>query len=44
MNPYTLKEELRHGLSCHILLVGCQNGHLGELINNQKNEVIAMLG
>ena len=44
MNPYILKEDLGHGLSCDSILAGCQNGHLRELINNHKNVVIAMLG
>jgi hypothetical protein len=39
-----LKEEIRHGLNCDILLARCQNGHLGEPINNHNNVVISMLG
>lgn len=43
MDPYTLKEEVGHGLNCDILLVSCQNGHFREPINNRKNTVIDML-
>ena len=39
-----LKEELSCGLNCDILSAGYQNGHIGELINNYKNSIIAMLG
>jgi hypothetical protein len=42
--PYTLKEYLGGGLDCDTLLVGGQNGHLRESINNHKYTVIAMLG
>ena len=45
MNPYSLKQDLSHGLNCDILFAGSQNGHhLGEPINNQKNVVIVVLG
>jgi hypothetical protein len=39
-----VKEDIFCGLSCNILLISYQNDHLRELINNQKNEVVAMLG
>ena len=43
MNPYTLKEDLGHGLSHDILLESYQNGHFREPINNHNNAVVAML-
>ena len=44
MNPYMLKEEIGCGLIYDIILVGYQNGHLRELINNHKNAVVSILG
>jgi hypothetical protein len=44
MNPNTLKEELNSGLDYDALLLGCQNCHLRELINDHEDIVITMLG
>jgi hypothetical protein len=44
MNPNTFKEELSGGLGCDSLLVGCQNFHLRESINDHKDTIIPMLG
>jgi hypothetical protein len=40
----SLKEDLGSGLYCDALLVGNQNRHLREAINNHKNTVISPLG
>jgi hypothetical protein len=44
MYPDLLKEELGSGLYCDALLAGNQNRHLREVINNQKNTAISLLG
>jgi hypothetical protein len=44
MNPNTLKEDLSIDLGCDALLVGCENFHLRESINNHEETIITMLG
>jgi hypothetical protein len=44
MYPDSFKEDLGSGLCCDALLVGNQNFHLREAINNHKNKVISPLG
>lgn len=44
MNPNTLKEENNSGLCCDIILVGCQNGHLRDVMNNHKYTSFDILG
>ena len=39
----SFKEDLGSGLSSDVLLAGGQNRHLGKVINNHKNTVIASL-
>jgi hypothetical protein len=39
-----LEEELGSDFCYDTLLVGCQNGHFRELINNQKYAILTMLG
>jgi hypothetical protein len=44
VNPNMCKEDIGGVLGCDALLVGCQNCHLGELINEHEDIVIPMLG
>jgi hypothetical protein len=44
MNPNMFKEDLSGGLNCDALLVGCQNYHLRESINDHEDTFIPMLG
>jgi hypothetical protein len=43
MNPHTLKEDLSSGLDYGTLLIGCQNCHLRESINDHEDTVITSL-
>jgi hypothetical protein len=44
MNSNMLKEEIGSGLGCDTLLVGCQNCHLRESINDHEDTIITILG
>ena len=44
MNPNTLEQDINGTLYHDTLLARCENGHLGQLTNNRKYTVIAMLG
>jgi len=41
--PLSFKEEFSSGFGYDILLAGCHNGHLSELIDDHKNTIISML-
>jgi len=44
MNPNMFKEELGGGLDYDSLLVGYQNYHLRESINDHKDTIVPLLG
>jgi hypothetical protein len=43
MNPNSLEEELGNGFYYDTFLVGCQDGHLRELVNKNKYIIVTML-
>jgi hypothetical protein len=42
MNPNMRKEYFSSDLSYDTLFIGCQNGHLREPIDDQKNTIVTM--
>jgi hypothetical protein len=44
MNPNMFKEDLSNDLDCGALLAGCQKYHFRELINEDEDTVIPVLG